>query len=387
MQSPNTITMLAARERVADHFRARTREAGKRIRTPKAPADTRFLHGMVVVLVAMAALVGGLVAAPSASAHDVTLRFDVKSVSDRVSKGTVAGPIKGSLRAEVRGRRPLARQARVTMDWKVRAGEHSFTARLRGSVNHRTRRAAMDGHIVSGFMAGAAVHLRGRLANPRTGRLVGTLALSPHAQRAAARTAADVCGHPCAVVSVVRYGQGLVRAKTSDGGGGIQCGTQCMDNFSTFDPEIVLVADGGFVSWKDCPVPAGNRCTIPVDGKSHCVHAFFTADQSAPPSAGRCPVAVPTPPQVPADVTAPETRIGAGPVRTTGRRIALFRFSANEGVSSFRCKLDAGAWTRCGSPKRYRGLEAGRHVFRVAAVDAAGNRDASPAVRRWRVAR
>ena len=100
----------------------------------------------------------------------------------RVSTGTVAGPISGSLRAEVRGRRPLAQQgARVTMDWRVRAGEHSFTARLRGAVNrpHAARRPGRTRHV--------GLHGRHRrygcAAAWRTGApamLVGTLTLVGH---------------------------------------------------------------------------------------------------------------------------------------------------------------------------------------------------------------
>ncbi|HWC32546.1 MAG TPA: hypothetical protein VG709_05400 [Actinomycetota bacterium] len=40
---------------------------------------------------------------------------------------------------------------------------------------------------------------------------------------------------------------------------------------------------------------------------------------------------------------------------------------------------------RAASPKAYRNVAAGRHVFRVAARDADGDLDLTPAVRGWRV--
>jgi Ca2+-binding RTX toxin-like protein len=67
-----------------------------------------------------------------------------------------------------------------------------------------------------------------------------------------------------------------------------------------------------------------------------------------------------------------------------GRRAAVsIRFGASES-SSFECKLDRGPYRRCRSPFRAR-LAPGRHVFRVFATDAAGNRDRTPAILRLRV--
>jgi arylsulfatase A-like enzyme len=82
------------------------------------------------------------------------------------------------------------------------------------------------------------------------------------------------------------------------------------------------------------------------------------------------------------DLTAPRTKLRA-PKRQLhtagGKRRARFRFTANE-KARFRCRLDHRHWHRCSSPKRVR-LAVGRHKFRVAAIDAAGNRDRTPA--RW----
>jgi hypothetical protein len=72
-------------------------------------------------------------------------------------------------------------------------------------------------------------------------------------------------------------------------------------------------------------------------------------------------------------------------LRTTATS-ATFTFSANE-AAAFQCKLDAGAFAPCSSPKVHTGLTRTVHSFEVRAVDAAGNVDPTPAVHRWTVTR
>jgi sugar lactone lactonase YvrE len=86
------------------------------------------------------------------------------------------------------------------------------------------------------------------------------------------------------------------------------------------------------------------------------------------------------------DTVAPQTRMGRSRIRKR-RRMASFRFSSSEAGSTFLCALDAGKLRRCRSPRVYRHLRGGRHRFRVEAIDAAGNVDQSPAVRRFRIPR
>lgn len=97
--------------------------------------------------------------------------------------------------------------------------------------------------------------------------------------------------------------------------------------------------------------------------------------------------ALPTaPPAAPADTTAPQTRIVKKPKRKSRVRRAKFSFSSSESGSTFRCKLDDGAYRDCRGSYTKR-VKPGKHVLRVKAVDAAGNADATPAVWRWRVLR
>jgi Ca2+-binding RTX toxin-like protein len=88
------------------------------------------------------------------------------------------------------------------------------------------------------------------------------------------------------------------------------------------------------------------------------------------------------------DRTPPRTRlVGHSPKVlwiAHGRRAAVtIRFAASE-RSHFECKLDGRPFHSCRSPFRAR-LAPGRHAFRVYAIDAAGNRDRTPALLHLRV--
>ena len=84
------------------------------------------------------------------------------------------------------------------------------------------------------------------------------------------------------------------------------------------------------------------------------------------------------------DATPPDTTITKRPRNRTAKRRARFAFRSTEAGSGFECKLDRKPFRPCESPFRKR-LKPGRHRFKVRAIDAAGNRDPSPAVDRWRI--
>jgi hypothetical protein len=85
------------------------------------------------------------------------------------------------------------------------------------------------------------------------------------------------------------------------------------------------------------------------------------------------------------DTVPPNTTITAGPSGTTQDSTPTFRFSSSEPGSTFRCRVDASAFTPCTSPRTTAPLAAGAHVFRVRARDPAGNIDPTPASRSFKV--
>jgi Ca2+-binding RTX toxin-like protein len=111
-----------------------------------------------------------------------------------------------------------------------------------------------------------------------------------------------------------------------------------------------------------------------------------------PPNSFRPPDTPPEevvpPPPVSRDTTPPATRILHRPPATVftrfRRRTVAFSFASNEPGSTFGCRIDRRSFRPCHSPRRYT-VPLSRHVVRIYAVDAAGNRDPSPAVIRFRV--
>ncbi|MHA2609851.1 MAG: Ig-like domain-containing protein, partial [bacterium JZ-2024 1] len=72
------------------------------------------------------------------------------------------------------------------------------------------------------------------------------------------------------------------------------------------------------------------------------------------------------------DITPPQVTITSGPANPTNQTSATFEFTSTN--TSYQCKLDAGAWEACTSPKTYPGpLAEGPHHFEVHATDEAGN--------------
>ena len=90
------------------------------------------------------------------------------------------------------------------------------------------------------------------------------------------------------------------------------------------------------------------------------------------------------------DAIAPNTTITKAPkdrIRITTRRARVtFGFTSNETAAHFQCRMDANAWASCTSPRTFR-VGKGSHTFKVRAIDAAGNRDATPPSRTFRVIR
>jgi uncharacterized delta-60 repeat protein len=87
------------------------------------------------------------------------------------------------------------------------------------------------------------------------------------------------------------------------------------------------------------------------------------------------------------DTRPPDTSLdeGQGPSGVVAASTATFTFRSDEAAATFECRLDGAAYTSCSGMVHYTGLAEGPHTFEVAAIDAAGNRDATPAVRTWTV--
>ena len=83
------------------------------------------------------------------------------------------------------------------------------------------------------------------------------------------------------------------------------------------------------------------------------------------------------------DATAPDTLITSGPSGDTPEGNVQFEFSSSETGSTFECRVDAGAFVACTSPKPISAPATGAHTFEVRATDTAGNSDASAASRSW----
>ena len=85
------------------------------------------------------------------------------------------------------------------------------------------------------------------------------------------------------------------------------------------------------------------------------------------------------------DITPPETSISDGPASPTNTTAAAFSFDSNEAGSTFQCALDAEDFGQCSNPANYTNVSEGDHIFKVNAIDPAGNIDMSPANYEWTV--
>jgi hypothetical protein len=87
------------------------------------------------------------------------------------------------------------------------------------------------------------------------------------------------------------------------------------------------------------------------------------------------------------DSIAPRTKITAGPAVKTSKRTVVFRFADITGgpETSFLCKIDSKPWKACQAPLKLKRLGHKRHMLRVKAYDAAGNREKTGAKRSFQV--
>ncbi|HET9162476.1 MAG TPA: hypothetical protein VFN89_03390 [Solirubrobacterales bacterium] len=112
-----------------------------------------------------------------------------------------------------------------------------------------------------------------------------------------------------------------------------------------------------------------------------------TGGGSASPAPAPAPGSTPPPTHGGIAYVPPETRITFGPAFKTRVRRPVFRFTDATGQpgTSFICRIDRQKWGGCESPVRLKHLRAGRHVFRVRAVNAVGVWEARPTTRAFKL--
>jgi hypothetical protein len=109
----------------------------------------------------------------------IRLRFDKQGGANGMWNGTVSGDVEGSLTTQLLSATQAGPVLNVTFAWTVSAGEQSFTAVLKGTLNTLNGRVEMDGTIVEGWRMGAQVHEEGQLTDPQLGRFQGTITIFP----------------------------------------------------------------------------------------------------------------------------------------------------------------------------------------------------------------
>jgi hypothetical protein len=82
------------------------------------------------------------------------------------------------------------------------------------------------------------------------------------------------------------------------------------------------------------------------------------------------------------DSTPPDTAI-ANPGNVIGNDVVVFSFTSTEAGSTFQCAFANAPFAACTSPDPVDVPGSGAQVFRVRAIDGAGNVDPTPAVYRW----
>ncbi|HMJ03031.1 MAG TPA: hypothetical protein VK506_08810, partial [Conexibacter sp.] len=153
----------------------------------------------------------------------------------------------------------------------------------------------------------------------------------------------------------------------------------------------------------DGPLTGTGLALSLVDGRLYAAGSFTSAGgdlqaqsvasfQLTPTVVDPTPPATPTPSPTPSPSPTPAARDGRAPATSLRRarinqrkRTATFTFASGERGSTFSCKLDRKRFKRCRSPKTYKKLKPGKHVFRVRARDRTGNLDATPAARRFKI--
>ena len=85
------------------------------------------------------------------------------------------------------------------------------------------------------------------------------------------------------------------------------------------------------------------------------------------------------------DPAPPAATITSHPLRAATANSATFKFRSDMPGSTFECRLDGRAWSDCTSPKTYKSIPYGQHIFRVRAI--ASSRTGAIASYAWAIRR
>jgi CSLREA domain-containing protein len=157
----------------------------------------------------------------------------------------------------------------------------------------------------------------------------------------------------------------------------------------SFLGEAIADEDGAWEVVYGEPIPAGTRVAATQTGAGGGTSELALATVPAEPGGGggaqACPLADGCGGPPAATPPTPQTKISAGPKAKSHSTTAKFEFSSSVGGSTFQCKLDKGKFKKCKSPKQYKQLKPGKHVFEVRAVNSVGEADSTPATRKFTV--
>jgi hypothetical protein len=178
----------------------------------------------------------------------------------------------------------------------------------------------------------------------------------------------------------------ITYSRGSSAASGNGCG-----NFSTnADPQFVNAASNNYQLQSTSPlIDIGNPADPgpgaldfyggprELQGKQcSTVRRDIGAAEYDPGTSPGCPPPPSPPPPTPTPTSEPPAapKINKQPDKRSDDTTPTFKFSSNVSGSTFRCKLDRAPYKACSSPKTYHGLDVGKHIFRVYAIDPSGKK-------------
>lgn len=87
------------------------------------------------------------------------------------------------------------------------------------------------------------------------------------------------------------------------------------------------------------------------------------------------------------DTRPPDTSLVGGPAAVVSDVTVSIGLACDESECTWQCRLNGAAWSSCASPWTRSGLPDGDYTLQARAIDVAGNLDATPAARAWRIDR